>query len=109
MIYSAFLLKLSIESLLEQRYRIDDATFLSRSFGNNCSSLPSKNSTVFSKTSVVGEVFILSSIIPKPFNQITIIWGEAIPAIKDEKSINQTKNKLESKMENLTKRANKNN
>ena len=48
-------------------------------------------------------------IIPKPFNQITIIWGEAIPAIKDEKSINQTKNKLESKMENLTKRANKNN
>ena len=48
-------------------------------------------------------------IIPKPFNQITIIWGEAIPAIKDEKSINQTKNKLESKMEDLTKRANKNN
>ena len=29
--------------------------------------------------------------------------------IKNEKSINQTKNKLESKMENLTKRANKNN
>ena len=48
-------------------------------------------------------------IIPKPFNQITIIWGEAIPAIKNEKSINRIKNKLESEMENLTKRANRNN
>jgi len=48
-------------------------------------------------------------IIPKPFNQITIIWGEPLPALKNEKSINQIKSKLESKMYNLTKRANRNN
>ena len=48
-------------------------------------------------------------IIPKPFNQITIIWGEPLPALKNEKSINQIKIKLESKMYNLTKRANRNN
>ena len=48
-------------------------------------------------------------IIPKPFNQITIIWGEPLPAIKNEKSTNRIKNKLESTMYSLTKRANKNN
>ena len=48
-------------------------------------------------------------IIPKPFNQITIIWGEPLPALKNEKSINQIKSKLESTMYNLTKRANRNN
>ena len=48
-------------------------------------------------------------IIPKPFNQITIIWGEPLPALKNEKSINRIKNKLESKMYNLTKKANRNN
>ena len=48
-------------------------------------------------------------IIPKPFNQITIIWGEPLPALKNEKSINQIKSKLESKMYNLTKRANRKN
>ena len=48
-------------------------------------------------------------IIPKPFNQITIIWGEPIPAIKNERSISHAKNKLESKMNSLTKRAGGNN
>ena len=48
-------------------------------------------------------------IIPKPFNQITIIWGEPLPALKNEKSINQIKSKLENTMYNLTKRANRNN
>ena len=48
-------------------------------------------------------------IIPKPFNQITIIWGEPLPALKNEKSINQIKSKLEITMYNLTKRANSNN
>ena len=48
-------------------------------------------------------------IIPKPFNQITIIWGEPLPALKNEKSINQFKSKLENTMYNLTKRANRNN
>ena len=48
-------------------------------------------------------------IIPKPFNQITIIWGEPLPALKNEKNINQIKSKLESTMYSLTKRANKNN
>ena len=48
-------------------------------------------------------------IIPKPFNQITIIWGEPLPALKNEKNINQFKSKLESAMYNLTKKANRNN
>ena len=48
-------------------------------------------------------------IIPKPFNQITIIWGEPLPALKNEKNINQIKSKLESTMYSLTKRANRNN
>ena len=48
-------------------------------------------------------------IIPKPFNKITIIWGEPLPALKNEKNINQIKSKLESTMYNLTKRANRNN
>ena len=48
-------------------------------------------------------------IIPKPFNQITIIWGEPLPALKNEKNINQIKSKLESIMYSLTKRANRNN
>ena len=48
-------------------------------------------------------------IIPKPFNQITIIWGEPLPALKNEKKINQIKSKLESTMYSLTKRANRNN
>ena len=48
-------------------------------------------------------------IIPKPFNQITIIWGEPLPALKNEKSTNRIKNKLESTMYSLTKRANRNN
>ena len=47
-------------------------------------------------------------IIPKPFNQITIIWDEPIPPLKNEKNINHVKNELESKMNNLTKRANRN-
>ena len=48
-------------------------------------------------------------IIPKPFNQITIIWGEPLPAIKNEKSTSRIKNELESSMYGLTKRANRNN
>ena len=48
-------------------------------------------------------------IIPKPFNQITIIWGEPLPALKNEKNINQITSKLESTMYSLTKRANRNN
>ena len=47
-------------------------------------------------------------IIPKPFNQITIIWGEPLSALKNEKKINQIKSKLESTMYSLTKRANRN-
>ena len=47
-------------------------------------------------------------IIPKPFNQITIIWGEPLPALKNEKNINQIKSKLERTMYSLTKRANRN-
>ena len=48
-------------------------------------------------------------IIPKPFNHITIIWGEPLPAVKNEKNINRIKNKLKSTMYSLTKRANRNN
>ena len=48
-------------------------------------------------------------IIPKPFNQITIIWGEPLPALKNEKKFSQIKSKLESTMYSLTKRANRNN
>ena len=48
-------------------------------------------------------------IIPKPFNQITIIWGEPLPALKNERNINQIKSKLENTMYSLTKRANRNN
>ena len=47
-------------------------------------------------------------IIPKPFNEITVIWGDPIPAITNEKNNNQFKTKLESKMNNLTAQANKN-
>ena len=43
------------------------------------------------------------------WNQITIIWGEPLPALKNEKKINQIKSKLESTMYSLTKRANRNN
>ena len=48
-------------------------------------------------------------IIPKPFNQITIIWGEPFPALKNEKNTKRIKNKLESTMYSLTQRANRNN
>ena len=48
-------------------------------------------------------------IIPKPFNQITIIWGEPLPALKNEKNTKRIKNKLESTMYSLTQRANRNN
>ena len=48
-------------------------------------------------------------IIPKPFNQITIIWGEPLPALKNEKNINQIKSKLERTMYSLTKKANRSN
>ena len=48
-------------------------------------------------------------IIPKPFNEITIIWGEPLPAFKNDKSTNRIKDKLESAMHSLTKRANRNN
>ena len=47
-------------------------------------------------------------IIPKPFNEITVIWGDPIPAITNEKNNHQFKIKLESKMNNLTAQANKN-
>ena len=47
-------------------------------------------------------------IIPKPFNEITVIWGDPIPAITNEKNNPQFKTKLESKMNNLTAQANKN-
>ena len=47
-------------------------------------------------------------IIPKPFNEITIVWGDPISAITNEKNIHQFKIKLESKMNNLTAQANKN-
>ena len=47
-------------------------------------------------------------IIPKPFNEITVIWGDPIPAITNEKNNHQFKTKLESKMNNLTAQANKN-
>ena len=47
-------------------------------------------------------------IIPKPFNEITVIWGDPIPAITNEKNNNQFRTKLESKMNNLTAQANKN-
>ncbi len=46
-------------------------------------------------------------IIPKPFNEITVIWGDPIPAITNEKNNHQFKTKLESKMNNLTAQANK--
>ena len=47
-------------------------------------------------------------IIPKPFNEITVIWGDPMPAITNEKNNNQFRTKLESKMNNLTAQANKN-
>ena len=47
-------------------------------------------------------------IIPKPFNEITVVWGDPISAITYEKNIHQFKIKLESKMNNLTAQANKN-
>lgn len=47
-------------------------------------------------------------IIPKPFNEITVVWGDPISAITNEKNIHQFKIKLESKMNNLTAQANKN-
>ena len=47
-------------------------------------------------------------IIPKPFNEITVIWGDPIPVITNEKNNHQFKTKLESKMNNLTAQANKN-
>ena len=47
-------------------------------------------------------------IIPKPFNEITVIWGDPIPAITNEKNNHQFRTKLESKMNNLTAQANKN-
>ena len=47
-------------------------------------------------------------IIPKPFNEITVVWGDPIPAITNEKNNHQFKIKLESKMNNLTAQANKN-
>ena len=46
-------------------------------------------------------------IIPKPFNEITVIWGDPIPAITNKKNNHQFKTKLESKMNNLTAQANK--
>ena len=48
-------------------------------------------------------------IIPKPFNQITIIWGEPLPALKNEKNINKIKSKLDRTMYSLTKKANRSN
>ena len=47
-------------------------------------------------------------IIPKPFNEITVIWGDPIPAITNEKNNHKFRTKLESKMNNLTAQANKN-
>lgn len=47
-------------------------------------------------------------IIPKPFNEITVVWGDPISAITNEKNNHQFKIKLESKMNNLTAQANKN-
>ena len=47
-------------------------------------------------------------IIPKPFNEITVVWGDPISAITNEKNNHQLKIKLENKMNNLTARANKN-
>ena len=47
-------------------------------------------------------------IIPKPFNEITVIWDDPIPAITNKKNNHQFKTKLESKMNNLTAQANKN-
>ena len=47
-------------------------------------------------------------IIPKPFNEITVVWGDPISAITNEKNNHQFKTKLESKMNNLTAQANKN-
>lgn len=47
-------------------------------------------------------------IIPKPFNEITVVWGDPISAITNEKNNHQLKIKLESKMNNLTAQANKN-
>ena len=47
-------------------------------------------------------------IIPKPFNEITVVWGDPISAITNEKNNHQFKTKLESKMNNLTALANKN-
>ena len=47
-------------------------------------------------------------IIPKPFNEITVVWGDPISAITNDKNNHQFKIKLESKMNNLTAQANKN-
>ena len=47
-------------------------------------------------------------IIPKPFNEITVVWGDPISDITNEKNNHQFKIKLESKMNNLTAQANKN-
>lgn len=47
-------------------------------------------------------------IIPKPFNEITVVWGDPISAITNEKNNHQFKIKLENKMNNLTAQANKN-
>ena len=47
-------------------------------------------------------------IIPKPFNEITVVWGDPISAITNEKNNHQFKIKLENKMNNLTTQANKN-
>ena len=47
-------------------------------------------------------------IIPKPFNEITVVWGDPISAITNEKNNHQFKINLESKMNNLTAQANKN-
>ncbi len=46
-------------------------------------------------------------IIPKPFNEITVIWGPPVKVGKKNTNLNPTKKKLESLMNELTKRANK--
>ena len=46
-------------------------------------------------------------IIPKPFNEITVIWGKPIEVDKKNTNIKSTKETLENLMNDLTKRANK--
>ena len=46
-------------------------------------------------------------IIPKPFNEIKIIWGDPMPSLKNKKNKNLFREKLEKEMNKLTIRANK--